>query len=289
MILYLIGRLQVKSKLTNELNILNNLLQSYGIESNIDRLISYLFTPSATIKTAQKILKQVYVKIQYNNKDLSDKKLTILREQMNPRLTLSTSILSLNEYIYSNNPNYKRYLKYLDNPVYLKYFIDSEKNFGLDGLAGILILLNESPCNEDIILYGINKLVDNIIDTKNGKMIKINSNTASPYLSNGSAGVIKALLNIDSQKYQQVIEILSDGITASFAQRPNYWNGMLGIADTLLDVYTITHNKNYIYFAKNLIINSSHYLDSGRLQKNEFLQVFNHLNYLTNIDSCVVK
>ncbi|MDY4761281.1 hypothetical protein [Streptococcus thoraltensis] len=155
---------------------------------------------------------------------------------------------------------------------------------GLDGLAGSLILLNESSCDEDIISYGIKKLIDNIIDTQNGKMIKINNNTASPYLSNGSAGVIKALLNIDPQKYQKIIEELSNSLTVSFAQRPDYWNGMLGIANTLLDVYTITKNKNYLKFAKNLIINSSYYLDSNRLQKNEFIQVFNYLDDLTNID-----
>lgn len=283
MILYLIGRLQIKSKLTNELNILNNLLQFYGIESNIEELISYLFTPSASIKTAKKILKQIYVNVKYNDKFLINKKLTTLKKQL-ISLDLSTANLSLIEYIYSNNPNYKKYLKYLDNPIYLRYFIDSEKNFGLEGLAGILILLNKSSCDESIILYAINKLIDNIIDTKNGKMVKINNNTASPYLSSGSAGVIKALLNINYQKYQKVIEELSNGITASFAQRPNYWNGMLGIADTLLDVYAVTHNKNYINFAKTLIINSSYYLDSKRLSKNEFIQVFNHLDYLTNID-----
>ncbi|RCW17156.1 kinase [Streptococcus gallolyticus] len=283
MILYLIGRLQIKSKLTNELNILNNLLQFYGIESNIEELISYLFTPSASIKTAKKILKQIYVNVKYNDKFLINKKLTTLKKQL-ISLDLSTANLSLIEYIYSNNPNYKKYLKYLDNPIYLRYFIDSEKNFGLEGLAGILILLNKSSCDESIILYAINKLINNIIDTKNGKMVKINNNTASPYLSSGSAGVIKALLNINYQKYQKVIEELSNGITASFAQRPNYWNGMLGIADTLLDVYAVTHNKNYINFTKTLIINSSYYLDSKRLSKNEFIQVFNHLDYLTNID-----
>ncbi|MGV3011402.1 class III lanthionine synthetase LanKC N-terminal domain-containing protein [Streptococcus thoraltensis] len=283
MILYLIGRLQIKSKLTNELNILNNLLQFYGIESNLDRLIGYLFTPSASIKTAKKILKQINVNVRYNGKFFVNKKLTILKKQL-ISLNLSTPSLSLNEYIYSNNLNYKKYLKYLDNPIYLRYFIDSEKILGLDGLAGSLILLNESSCDEDIISYGIKKLIDNIIDTQNGKMIKINNNTASPYLSNGSAGVIKALLNIDPQKYQKIIEELSNSLTVSFAQRPDYWNGMLGIANTLLDVYTITKNKNYLKFAKNLIINSSYYLDSNRLPKNEFIQVFNYLDDLTNID-----
>lgn len=283
MILYLIGRLQIESKLTNELNILTNLLQFYGIESNIDKLINYLFTPLATIREAKEILKQVYVNIKKNDKHFLNKKLNTLKKQL-ASLELSTPSLSLNEYIYSNNPTYKKYLKYLDNPIYLKYFIDSETNFGLNGLAGTLILLNDLSCSEDIILYGINKLISNIIDTPNGKMIKINNSTASPYLSNGSAGAIKALLSIDPQKYQSIIEDLSNGITANFAQRPNYWSGMLGIADTLLDAYAMTHNETYIKCSIHLIINSSYYLDSNRLPSNEFIPVFNHLDYLTNID-----
>ncbi|WP_455906962.1 class III lanthionine synthetase LanKC N-terminal domain-containing protein, partial [Streptococcus equi] len=68
MILYLIGRLQIESKLTNELNVLTNLLQFYGIESNIDKLINYLFTPLATIREAKEILKQVYVNIKKKDK-----------------------------------------------------------------------------------------------------------------------------------------------------------------------------------------------------------------------------
>ncbi|KIS21448.1 hypothetical protein AT52_01099 [Streptococcus equi subsp. zooepidemicus Sz35] len=147
-----------------------------------------------------------------------------------------------------------------------------------------MILLNDLSCSEDIILYGINKLISNIIDTPNGKMIKINNSTASPYLSNGSAGAIKALLSIDPQKYQSIIEDLSNGITANFAQRPNYWSGMLGIADTLLDAYAMTHNETYIKCSIHLIINSSYYLDSNRLPINELIPVFNHLDYLTNID-----
>lgn len=283
MILYLLGRLQIKSKLTNELNILNHLLQFYGIDSNIEKLISYLLTPSASIKTAKKILKQIYVKVKPNDKRFINQKLTALKEKLYP-LDLSRTKRYLIALISAKNPSYKKYLDYLDDSATLRYFIDSEKNFGLGGLAGTLILLNESSCDESIISYAVNKLIEHIIDTQNGKMVKINQNTASPYLSNGSAGVIKALLTINFQTHQKVIEELSNGIMASFAQRPNYWDGMLGIADTLLDVYALTQHKNYLNFAKNLIVNSSHYLDSNRLDKNELIQVFNHLDYLTNSD-----
>lgn len=283
MILFLIGRLQIKSEsiseLKNNLKLSTNLLQFYGIKSNINKLINYLFTSTATIKTAKRICQQIFVDIKHNNQLFFKDKLKSFKKQ-STSFNLLTSNIPIIKKIYLSNKTYKKYLNHLDNPDYIKYFIDIETNMGLDGLAGNLILLNTFSYDKNIILYGVNKLISSIIDTSNGKMIKINDHTASPYLYNGSAGVIKALLNINSKKYKKIIKNLSNGIVTNFAQRPNYWNGMLGIADTLLDSYSLIHDDTYIKFATNLIISSSYYLDSKKLSMNEFIPVFNHLDFL---------
>lgn len=52
-----------------------------------------------------------------------------------------------------------------------------------------------------------------------------------------------------------------------FAQFAGLWKGMLGIADTLLNLFNYTHDKKYLEKAKELIINSeilSH--DNEKLQ-----------------------
>lgn len=224
-------------------------------------------------------MEKIYVKTNYSDNQFFNRRLYNLRKQEDSTI-FSTLCISVSEYIYKNNKDFQKYLNYSDNSYYLRYFIDLEKNFGLSGLAGTLIILNELSCDREIISYGIEKLLDNVIDTPNGKMIKINKDTASPYLSTGSAGVIKALLNIDAQKYKKIICELSRGIMTYFAQYPDYWNGMLGISDTLLDVYLLTNDRTYIEFATSLLITSSYYLEFDRLPREEFMYVFNRFDNL---------
>ena len=272
MILFLVGRLHIKRQIKEEIEILKQFLYFYGIDSNIDILIRYLFSKNPDINTAMKIMSTIYAK--------SIQERTIL---INPTIhnckydILKSPYLSIEELVYKHNKKYEKYIHNLDNLEVIKHFINNESDFGLDGLSGVLILLDNLSVDKDIINYGITEILSKSLKTNCGRMVKVSDKTASPYLKNGSAGFIKALCKIDAVEFRPLIEEFAEGLLVNFAQRPTYWDGMLGIADTLLDVYELTNCKKYLEYSNVLIISSSFYLNTSRIENSEFLTIYNRI------------
>ena len=148
-----------------------------------------------------------------------------------------------------------------------------EKNLGLDGLSGLLILMKIYDFDCDIIDYGINIIIEKLIVTDNGRMVPIESNLVSPYLNNGTAGFIRALIFIDFEKYTDLIKELSEGLITEFAQYADFWNGMLGIADTLLELYCYFKVRKYKEVALSLLNTVECYVKYSKADKQEYLYV----------------
>ncbi|RSK11074.1 hypothetical protein D8804_01155 [Streptococcus oralis] len=148
-----------------------------------------------------------------------------------------------------------------------------EKNLGLDGLSGLLILMKKHNFDCDVIDYGINIIIEKLIMTDNGRMVPIESNLASPYLNNGTAGFIRALIFIDFKKYIDLIKELSEGLITEFAQYADLWNGMLGIVDTLLELYSYFRVRKYKDAAGELLNTVKCYVKHSKVDKQEYLYV----------------
>ena len=93
--------------------------------------------------------------------------------------------------------------------------------------------------------------------------MKNSTTTVSPYLLDGTSGVIRMLLYIDPFKYKDIILDLSSSILVEYAQFSGYWMGMDGLADTLLAVNKYFPNNEFIVVAKELLITSSILKDVG--------------------------
>ncbi len=103
--------------------------------------------------------------------------------------------------------------------------------------------------------------------------MSIGNNCASPYIDKGNAGYIQGLMYLDKARYLPNIITLADTVDVEFTQRPGYNDGMLGIADTLLDVYTLVPDTKYLNTARKLLLNTSFYVKYGRVDVNEFALV----------------
>lgn len=242
--LYLLGRLQIKDHtiLTAELK---NLLLQKGIESNIGRLINYLLSEDANIEKASDIMrKEVYAHTSKLNYKLNLE--SIDSEQWNKEII---KIVSLQETLI------KKYRSILEHPKNILVKLKSEVNLGLDGVAGVLLYLSSISYDKDVIEEGIDYVLSNMVKDSNGhKGIQINEYSISPYLSNGTAGIIHLLMYVDPVKYNPAILELANALTFEFAQFSGIWNGMLGISITLLQLFKLTKNKVYLKKAQELFI-----------------------------------
>lgn len=89
---------------------------------------------------------------------------------------------------------------------------------------------------------------------------------------------------VDGKYYKNLIIELSENLITEFAQFPDYFYGMLGIADTLIDVFYIKPIKKYLNSINSLLLNSILYLKYGKIDINEFNYVYNrYLNLLEEI------
>lgn len=63
---------------------------------------------------------------------------------------------------------------------------------------------------------------------------------------------------------------------------------MLGVAEVLLNVYSQIYKKvDYLFYAEKLLLNTSFYVEHRLVEKEQFIQVFNH--YIEVINESTVK
>lgn len=185
LLLFLLARLHVKSMndLSQSYHILNSLLAEFGLETNFTSIIEKLFSKDATVSAILKDLNEIYV-YQIESLHGLDEVLTGQPERS----------FTITEIINKELVNFQRYENAKNNQRLLQHLMHREKNLGLDGLSGLLILMKIYDFDCDIIDYGINIIIEKLIVTDNGRMVPIESNLVSPYLNNGTAGFIRALI-----------------------------------------------------------------------------------------------
>lgn len=264
LLLFLLARLHVKSMddLSQSYHILNSLLAEFGLKTNFTSIIEKLFSKDATVSDILKDLNEIYV-YQIESLNSLDEFLTGKPERS----------FTITEIINKELVNFQRYENAKNNQLLLQHLMHREKNLGLDGLSGLLILMKIYDFDCDVIDYGINIIIEKLIATDNGRMVPIESNLVSPYLNNGTAGFIRALIFIDFEKYTDLIKELSEGLITEFAQYADFWNGMLGIADTLLELYFYFRVRKYKEVAWSLLNTVECYVKYSKADKQEYLYV----------------
>lgn len=160
--------------------------------------------------------------------------------------------------------------KYLSNAVEIKdrLFKTMEQNTyeiswgekcgfaeGGSGIALFLLILACITCDNFLLKMAKKAIqfdLDNIINddlTISLKRSK-NSNTVSPYLFTGTAGLIAVLLRFynvtGDKKYKKEIYELSEDILRKYTYLPGYCDGLCGIGMTLLDCFYYLNDKKYI-------------------------------------------
>lgn len=277
LVLYTLAKLHVnkENEIENNINLLNELFLNYGIKTNLSKLIKRLFDNDIDIYKAEKIFEDIKI-------DIYDYVIELKTENRE-----KDTKFSFYNYIY--NDDFINILNTydLENEDYKKYLIDKEKKLGLFGLSGILyykIRNKDKDYNEKIIEYGVNSIIKKLIKINGKRIVPIKSYAGSPYINSGSAGLIKLLIYKDKKKYNNLIIELSENLITEFAQFPDYFYGMLGIADTLIDVFYIKPINKYLNSINSLLLNSILYLKYGKIDSNEFYYVYNrYLNLLEEI------
>ena len=243
LMLFLLGRLHLREEEDLKTNKVKELLLQKGIVTNIDVLINYLFSDNPDILIAKKIFSNIYAERQKETKitssstafiPLSDEEFLNLLES---RFDFTESIDIISD-------------ESLD-------IFDSFNTYGLNGLSGFLIFLHKISFSRYTINRGVEIVLSNLLDIGGRKFLKNSTTTVSPYLLDGTSGVIRMLLYIDPFKYKDIILDLSSSILVEYAQFSGYWMGMVGLADTLLAVNKYFPNNEFIVAAKELLITSS--------------------------------
>lgn len=171
----------------------------------------------------------------------------------------------------------------MHDEVRFRYLVDSETEgcLGLIGLLGSALLLKDEVSSE-CFEYALNKVRKHILPLSSGKGLSIGNNRVSPYFDMGSAGYIQALLYLDREKYLSEITEIVASFDFEFAQRPAYNDGMLGIADTLLRLYEVLPQSQFLTIAEKLLLNTSFYVYHNRVATIDFAAVLRRFRRLTN-------
>lgn len=247
MLLYLMGKLHVK-KGNVFVNELRNLLLQKQIDTNIDMLIDYLLTDNANVYTALEMLHSII----YFRKNTT--KTLVLNL---PTISSENQELDIIEFVLSQEATVKHYQRNLNDRKWVLDAIKNETYLGLNGAMGVLVYLKYMQYDEEIIENGIQFILDNLTTVEGRfKGVQISQNTVSPYLYNGTAGIIQGLMYINSVHHLEDIIQLSETLMIEYAQSARFLDGMLGIAQTLLNVFAITKNQDYLATAKELLIAS---------------------------------
>ena len=262
MLLYLLGRLQNKCEEQRFSNI-DKLLLHKGIKSNISKLIKYLNDDSVDIYKALDIFKEIYC---CENTDVT--------------FSLNTSNIELLEEknsfldcIAIKNNRFDKYNIALKDNGKLFELLKHEKGLGLNGAAGALLYLNSKISDSALIDQGIDYIISNLVNLDGARGVKISEYCISPYLIDGTAGIIQMLLRINPVKYIDLAEELSPILFFEFAQFVDFCRGMLGISDTLLKLFHYTDNVKYLDAARELIISSAILSETDSKRKKEIAYV----------------
>lgn len=264
MLLYLIGKLHLKEGkiFTNELQ---NLLLQKQIDCNLHMLIDYLFTDDADIQIALEMLHSTIY----------------FRKNTTKTLVLNFSTrhcegqdIDIIDFILSQEVVVRNYLQKLNNKKLVLDEIRNETYLGLNGAMGVLVYLTYIQYDKEVIKKGVQFVLENLtsIDGK-FKGVQISPNIASPYLYNGTAGIIQALIYIDSRSYLEDIKQLSETLIVEYAQSARFLDGMLGIAQTLLKTFSLTNNTRYFYTARELLMASGILAERDKRLQVDYLYV----------------
>lgn len=245
MFLYLMGRLQ-KNSPDNSSYKLKKLLLQKRVDSNVEELLDYLFSDSATVAQALSIMKNIYSKIS-NRREY---KINISNLPNNNMELEIDKIISFNTNL---TTKYDTILKKNGNVVEA---LEEETELGLTGVSGVLVYLKSLNYNQQIIEQGVDFVIKHLVDVNGLKGVQISENAVSPYFYDGISGVIQMLLYVNFEKYRKVISELSKTLMFEFAQFAGLWKGMLGIAITLLNLFNYTHDEKYLEKAEELLISS---------------------------------
>ncbi|MGT2755888.1 hypothetical protein [Streptococcus ovuberis] len=268
MLLYVLAKLQVSDGLSHEGDLLELLLNHYGISSNISLLIDYLFSEHATIRQAREILSAIEVTFFKDSFQLKN-----LEEMSIPTDIKAKTLRMRVQELAGDMSLFKESIDRLNGDLF-KYLFHSEPSYGLDGSLGKLILCQDYSLPKEWLDYGLDYINKQLHANADGLFLPIGQNKLSPYVNNGSAGLIKVLIHVDQVKYKELILELAKGLRFEFAQFPSYHFGMLGIADALLDVCQLYSKEEYLVFVEKLVINASFFLAYNRISVSDFYPVW---------------
>ncbi|MGQ7449368.1 class III lanthionine synthetase LanKC N-terminal domain-containing protein [Streptococcus suis] len=269
LILFLLGRLQIRSGEKYEAHLIDDLLSRYGIKTNLSQLISYLLTDEASISVAKEMVENVRVELGQVCCEL------IPYENSMPEVSIPISQLLDLEGL-------SQYIRWKEDDERLKILIDRESNMGLDGLAGVLVLMEDGALSATHQQYVVTKILDNIVETEYGASIAYGQGYASPYLTTGVAGVLKALQYIGYPKFLDLSQELVKGLLVEYGQYPDFRQGMLGVTDTLLDIFSATTDQRLLTaIEKQLVMVAIKAKYDKKLQK-ELLYVFSRYGRMKN-------
>lgn len=250
-LLYIFAKLHViKGKnVKDSIFILNSLLESYGISSNIAEFIIYLFKEDCNGENVKIFSEGLIAKKCYKNYSLDYSLDYSLAEYE------GAEKYSLIEFVKLSSP--KKYYQVDEKDLFK--ILNNERKFGLNGLLGSLIL-HQHQLSREVIDYFIEKVLNQVTSTSSGKVLKIAEGFASPYIYDGSAGLVLFLLYFDRDKYSVNIVELMDGLKFEFAQRPSLLDGMLGLAYTFIVAYSVLKFPSYLHYAERLLLTISFYI-----------------------------
>ncbi|TWS95278.1 kinase [Streptococcus sp. sy018] len=275
LMLYLLGRLHIRSNNTYKPDILKKLLLQKNIKTNLAEIIDFLFSQSVTITKTIELFENIEIEvnnsIEYNfDMDCID----------------DLEYLNIVEVISWQKNLIEKYIPLLEDTSSLIKILKEEPKLGLDGVAGIIVYLNYIAYDKSVIEAGIDYILDALVEVDGVKGVKISKVAVSPYLANGTAGIIQMLRLVDFNKYREIIIQLAEGLLIEYAQFPDLWNGMLGIAYTLLYLFDKTHNVTYLNKAKELLINSGILSEQNESLRKEFIYVLSYYKKVTSHHDC---
>lgn len=265
MFLYLLGRLQDKF-VTTDYRALQTLLRQKGIDSNFHLLISYLNEEGARMDTALALFEQKITYFSY-------------------KPSLSFDFKSLQVFPQVSNP-LEGVEPFCDEggdvQTALQLFEQGGK-LGLTGLSGVLLFQHSKGVDTRWCYQMIETICLKMVDAGGGKGVQISENCISPYLSDGTAGIIYMLLRVDSTKYLPLAEQIAPILLTEFAQSIGLSHGMLGIAAIRLSLYRLTQKTIYIETAYELLMSSLILSDHHPSHQKEALYLLG--NYQTELST----
>lgn len=271
LLLYLIGKLHRKPY-RQSVRSLEKLLLQKQLKSNIATLIQFLFSDEATMDEALKLLEnQIVAKVvpidyHFNLQEI-------------PASDDSESLYHMIAYQQSFLQNYQSVLN--DERKVLQ-MLQAEKTLGLDGAAGALFYLKAIHYDQQVLEKGVDWLLTALSETEDGlKGVAISDTAVSPYLIDGTAGIIHLLLAVNHEKYVKTACQIGEILKVEYAQFANLEKGMLGIALTLVRLFHATQHVQYLQPARELLISSSILVQEQPSLRRELLYVLSQYKKAT--------